>query len=148
MTLGAAVNLEISNGSLTLAPFRIVVDPANPGVFLEPNGTAAAINQDGTVNSASNPAPNRSIISIWATGTGYAPGSDGQMATAAQPTCSCVISSQTTNLSPTYAGAAPGMVNGIVQINFMVNAGFAPVVQYSLSVEGKTSNPFSVYVSQ
>jgi uncharacterized protein (TIGR03437 family) len=144
LTLGAAVNLEISNGSLTLAPFRIVVDPADPGVFLEPNGTATAISQDGTVNSASNPAPNGSIVSIWATGAGYAPGSDGQMATAAQQTCSCVISSQTTNLSPAYAGAAPGMVNGIVQINFKVNAGFAPVVQYSLSVDGKTSNPFSV----
>jgi uncharacterized protein (TIGR03437 family) len=148
LTLGAAVNLAVSNGSSTLAPFRMVVDAAIPGVFLEPNGTAAAVNQDGTVNSASNPASNGLIISIWATGTGYAPGVDGQMATAAQQTCSCVISSQTTNFAPTYAGAAPGMVNGIVQINFMVSAGFAPIVQYSLSVDGKTSNPFSVYVSQ
>jgi uncharacterized protein (TIGR03437 family) len=148
LTPGAAVNLAISNGASMLAPFRIEVDAAIPGVFLEPNGTAAAINQDGTVNSASNPAPSGSIVSIWATGTGYAPGADGQRATAAQQTCSCVISSQTTNISPTYAGAAPGMVNGIVQINFMVSAGFAPVVQYSLSVDGKTSNPFSVYVSQ
>jgi uncharacterized protein (TIGR03437 family) len=146
LTPGAAVHLQISNGASTLAPFRMMVDQAIPGVFLQPNGAAAAINQDGTVNSASNPAPSGSIVSAWATGTGYAPGADGQMAAAAQQTCSCIISSGIGNFSPTYAGAAPGMVNGIVQINLTVTAGPAPEAGYTLYADGKASNVFWVYV--
>jgi len=45
------------------------VQRAAPAIFL--NGkTAAALNQDGTINSQSNPAPVGSIVSIFATGIG------------------------------------------------------------------------------
>jgi uncharacterized protein (TIGR03437 family) len=145
---GSTVALQVSNGAASLPAFRMLVDEVIPGVFLEPNGTAAAINQDGTVNSASNPAPSGSIVSVWATGVGYVPGADGGMATVAQQTCSCVIYDDVhgTNFSPSYAGAAPGMVNGATQINFTVTAGPAPVVAYQLYADGKDSNIFSVYV--
>lgn len=146
LTPGSTVEMVVSNGATELPPFRMVVDPSIPGVFLNPDAAAAAINQDGTVNSASNPAPSGSIVSVWATGLGYAPGADGQMATVAQPTCDCTIFLQNTDFLPTYAGAAPGMVNGIAQINFMVSAGSTPSVGYTLAVNAKQSNVFSVYV--
>ena len=55
---------------------------AIPEVFGYPNGYAAALNQDGTINSQTNPAQSGSYVSIWATGIGYSTGTDGQIANA------------------------------------------------------------------
>jgi uncharacterized protein (TIGR03437 family) len=101
-----------------LPDFRLVVDPAAPQVFRHPDGSAAAINQDGTVNSQSNPAKAGSFVSIWATGLGFARGLDGQMATAAQPFCGCIIHDflKGQDVVPAYGGAAPGMVTDVLQI--------------------------------
>jgi uncharacterized protein (TIGR03437 family) len=124
-----------------------MVDIAAPGVFLNPDGSAAAINQDGTVNSEANPAPVGSYVSIWATGTGYFPGSDGQLATGANEFCSLTASCNVVSLfdgSPAnlyYIGAAPGMVNGVVQIDFQVTS---PMYGYYLSVDGINSGIFGV----
>ena len=46
------------------------VAEAAPGVFTVDGVHAAAVNQDGTENSAANPAPLNSIVSIFATGLG------------------------------------------------------------------------------
>lgn len=52
------------------------VQPAAPAIFLSAaalqtgGSQAAALNQDGTINSQSNPAPAGSIVSIFATGLG------------------------------------------------------------------------------
>ncbi len=43
---------------------------ANPGVFTTDGVHAAALNQDGTINSASNPAKFGTIVSAFATGLG------------------------------------------------------------------------------
>jgi hypothetical protein len=45
---------------------------------------------------------------------------------------------------PAYSGAAPWMVNGVIQVNFQVNT--AASGEYSLSANGKTSDPFTVFV--
>ncbi len=130
-TVDSPVLLTI-NG-VPVAPFRIIVDQEIPAVFLNSNGNAAAINQDGTVNSATNPAKAGSFVSIWATGVGWNYQlADGQQQTSAQTLCTCIIydSTENTNITPSYAGAAPGMVNGIMQINFQV---MNPGDLYSLS---------------
>ena len=139
--------LRVTLNSGALADFRLVVDTAIPQVARNGDGSAAAINQDGTVNSGTHPAPVGSFVSIWATGIGYAPGMDGQMATTAQNFCSCPIHDIATNqdIAPSYAGAAPGMVTGVVQINFQVPASGT---FFSLDVSGKASDAFSISVSQ
>jgi hypothetical protein len=43
-----------------------------------------------------------------------------------------------------YAGAAPGTVTGVVQINFQVNGSSN---YYGLTANGKTSDLFFLYVS-
>ncbi len=48
----------------------VPVAQTSPGVFTVDGVYAAALNQDGTVNSADHPAPVGSIISVWATGLG------------------------------------------------------------------------------
>jgi uncharacterized protein (TIGR03437 family) len=117
--------VSIVNGSSSIPVFRAAVDPAIPGIFT--NGTSAtALNQDGTLNSITHPAKEGSIVSIWVTGTGSTSGVDGQVATAAENTCiGCEVSvngvTGANGLSlVVYAGAAPGIINGVSQINFTV----------------------------
>jgi uncharacterized protein (TIGR03437 family) len=157
LTAGSAVELQTSQDATPVLDLRVMVDIAAPGVFLNPDGSAAAINQDGTLNSQANPAPAGSYVSIWATGTGYFPGSDGQMATGPNEFCDpgllyCPVFqsdgipfSAGTPLNVSYTGAAPGTVNGVVQINFQVAAS-APYGYY-LSVDGINSNSFGVYAT-
>ncbi|MFN0103387.1 MAG: IPT/TIG domain-containing protein [Bryobacteraceae bacterium] len=54
-------------------PVRIPVWPARPGLFTADSsgrGFAAALNQEGSVNSISNPADRGSIVVLWGTGGG------------------------------------------------------------------------------
>jgi uncharacterized protein (TIGR03437 family) len=142
-----SASLRVTLNSGALPDFRLVVDIAIPQVSRNADGSAAAINQDGTVNSPTHPAPAGSFVSIWATGTGYSPGMDGQMATTAQSFCSCIIHDITHNqdIEPSYAGAAPGFVTGVVQINFQVPG---PGTFFFLEVNAKASDAFSISVSQ
>lgn len=63
---------------------------------------ALALNEDGSINSDANPAAIGSIVTVWAHGTGRLPFT--------------VLSS--TPIQVVFAGQAPGMLEGIVQINF------------------------------
>ena len=48
----------------------VPVQPVTPEIFLSSGLYAAALNEDGTINSAGNPAPVGSIVSVFATGLG------------------------------------------------------------------------------
>jgi len=69
-TPNSSLTVQIVSNSVTSPIFPATVVAAEPEVFRKSDGTAAAINQDNTVNSAANPAKAGSIVSIWATGTG------------------------------------------------------------------------------
>jgi uncharacterized protein (TIGR03437 family) len=142
-----SASLRVTLNSGALPDFRVVVDAAIPQVARNADGSAAAINQDGTVNSPTHPAAAGSFVSIWPTGIGYAPGMDGQMATSAGTFCSCPIHDLAANqdIVPSYAGTAPGMVTGVVQINFQVPA---TGTFFYLDVNGKTSDTFSIAISR
>jgi uncharacterized protein (TIGR03437 family) len=115
--------VQVVNDSAMLPEFRASVDSSIFALFVNYSGFLAAINQDGTVNSASNPAKPGTIVSIWGTGFGNAAGPlDGAVATAADNWCGyCQISvSGVNNETVEYAGAAPGLIDGVMQINFMV----------------------------
>ncbi len=135
--------------------FRAYADATAPQVFRNADGSAAAINQDGTLNSPAHPAPAGSIVAMWATGTGSATqiGADGQMATSANMwfCCSVVWNFNTANIQTaqvSYMGSAPGMVNGVTQINFEVVAN--PVggdkLPFTLVSGTKASDATYVYV--
>jgi uncharacterized protein (TIGR03437 family) len=91
------------------------------------SGPGAILNQDSTVNSASNPAAALSVIQIFGTGGGAVAGgaTDGapapiaQSPLAAQPTATI----GGVNAPVQYAGSAPGLVNGVIQVNLTVPAG-------------------------
>ena len=126
-----SAQLQVVNNSARLPDFRASVDSSIFALFVNYSGDLAAINQDGTVNSASNPAKSGSIVSIWGTGFGNAAGRplDGAVATAADNWCGyCQISVSggVNNQAVEYAGAAPGLIDGTMQINFMVPAQLGP----------------------
>jgi uncharacterized protein (TIGR03437 family) len=106
-----------------------------PGIFrLQPglSDQSAVINQDGTMNGPSNPAPKGSVISMWGTGFGMITppcatgGLNPASAVALAPPLfvwfSDGFSAPPTEVTalPTYAGSAPGLLCGIVQINRVI----------------------------
>jgi len=125
-----------------LAPVEatVGVTGAVPGIFTIDStgiGQAAALNQDGTVNSSSNPAPRGSIVTIWATGLGLLtpPYPDGQIVSSALSKLVDVPGPFAVRVSGSsaeiqYIGQAPGMVAGVIQINLVVpyDAPAGPVV--------------------
>jgi uncharacterized protein (TIGR03437 family) len=107
---------------------------SRPGIFTQDGsgtGQAAALNQDGTVNSPSNPAARKSIISLYATGLGATdpPLADGEIVNGAAPKVKAPVQVVFTNdgyiddgvwANVVSATGVTGMVDGLVQINVEV----------------------------
>jgi len=88
-------------------------------------GSAAALNQDGSINSHDNPAAPGSVVALYLTGLGATnpPAQEGRVSTAADSLRASVQA--TLYRSPAeilYAGAAPGLLAGIYQVNIRVPA--------------------------
>ena len=87
--------------------------------------TAAILNQDGTVNGPSNPTHIGDTVAMFVSGVGQTnpAGVDGEIPQAAGGTPLLPITVQLNFHSMpyadvTYAGNAPGLVSGAVQVNF------------------------------
>ena len=124
-----------------------------PGVFTTDGIHAAALNQDQTVNSASNPAPAGSIVSVFATGLGPIgpPQADGSLVESPlpanvlpvllQPPCTGQVCLPLA-FPVLYGGPAPSLIAGASQINFQaISSGLA------VAVGQAASNGFRVYVA-
>jgi uncharacterized protein (TIGR03437 family) len=109
-----------------------------------------ATNQNGSVNSQANPAKAGSYVSIWTTGFGAVPGvtMEGAVAKAARNDCpSCQVTLSGSGPSPTvtetvsYAGPSPGLIDGLMQINFRIPADVnnRPLLQVSFTMPGDTA---------
>ena len=130
--------VRILNGSATLPDFRASVDDSIVGIFQSADGSVAAINQDGTLNSPTNPAKAGTYVAIWTTGFSRSggPSVTGQIATAADNWCSyCQISVGTATETVAYAGTAPGLIDGLMQVNFVVPPQEGPT-QVSVDFDG------------
>ncbi len=126
----STANIVLLNPDGTTSATTVVpVASAAPGIFtsnMTGTGPAAAINQNGTVNGASNPAHIGGYVSLYITGAGQTipPLADGQLATAAAITQLPVTVTIGGITAPvTYAGAAPTLVSGLIQVNVQVPAG-------------------------
>ena len=87
------------------------------------------MNQVFSVNAASNPAEKGSIIQIFATGEGQTDpgGVDARLATSVLPKPLLPVSVRIGGIMAdvVYAGAAPDLVAGVIQVNARVPAGVA-----------------------
>ena len=127
---GSPAQVTVSYRGQPAATVSVPVAPAAPGIFTADStglGQAAAINQDGTLNSAASPAAIGDIVAIFATGEGQtAPaGVDGQIAsgTAPQPVLPAIVTIDGQTARVQYAGGAPGEVAGVMQLNVEIPGG-------------------------
>ncbi|MGA2136508.1 MAG: endo-1,4-beta-xylanase [Bryobacteraceae bacterium] len=122
----ASTTLQYSYYGNLSSPVTIPVTQAAPAVFaLNSSGTGpgAILNQDYSVNTAANPASVGSIVQVFATGGGVTnpPGADGTLAAGAQNqavTATATVGGVTAVVQ--YAGSAPGLVNGVMQVNVQI----------------------------
>jgi uncharacterized protein (TIGR03437 family) len=128
-----ALSFTVQAGQNVTQTYSTYFFPEAPQLFTSNGlgfGQLAALNQDGSVNSPQNPAPRGSVISLFGTGGGLTQPAfaDGAIVTQAAPLAEqygyMVIGLDSAPMS--YAGAAPGEVNGVVQINVTVPATTTP----------------------
>jgi uncharacterized protein (TIGR03437 family) len=104
------------------------ITDAAPGVFTSDasgSGQAAALNQDGSINSRSNPASKGSVITLFVTGEGQTSpaGEDGLVVSAASlryPLDQVTAYIAGIQAQVAYAGSAPGLIAGVMQVNVVV----------------------------
>jgi len=125
-TVGVTVLQSLVVASNTVP---VTVAATAPGIFTTGSGTGQinAVNQDGKPNGAANPAAKGTIVTFFATGEGVTtpPGADGVPTSLTNPP------KPTANVTVTIGGVtasavaleAPGVVNGVLQINATIPAG-------------------------
>jgi uncharacterized protein (TIGR03437 family) len=137
---GQSTRVQVEyRGQVSIAG-SVAVAPATPAIFAADgsgSGQAIAINQDGTINSANNPAPAGSVVVLYATGAGQSSpaGQDGAVVSADNlpvPVLPVLATVGDQGADVLYAGGAPGFVQGVLQVNLRiadgVTLGDVPVV--------------------
>ena len=155
LTQTGLANIQILDGSTTVQPFTVPIAALSPSIFTvdgRPSGQALMINEDGTLNSEQNLARQGSIVTIYATGLNN---TQPALATGAISMEAAPLTFQSAlqiggagfgEVEITYAGAAPGFVAGLTQINFRLPASiFHGYSGLSLAVPGSFSSQFGVY---
>ena len=134
---GASAQVYVSYQGQTSAPIEVPVAPAAPALFAANDsgtGQAAAVNQDGTYNNAANPASSGGWVSLYGTGFGQTnpPGEDGALSLV--PPAGVlplpVLQPVTVTIggipaNSNYAGGAPYLVQGVMQVNAQIPSGLA-----------------------
>jgi uncharacterized protein (TIGR03437 family) len=159
MQINAQVPFEVGPGPATLALIKngvpgqsvpISIADAAPQIFLTTGTHAAALNQNFSVNSPSNPATTGSVLSIFWTGQGQV----GNPVTTGAPASALFLNTTVASTTATiggqpatvlYSGLAPGFV-GLAQANLQVPdlpSGEYPVV---IMLGSATSNNATVSI--
>jgi uncharacterized protein (TIGR03437 family) len=130
-------------------PFLKTVVRSKPGLFTvnsSGEGPGAILNENGSVNTESNRAARESIVVLYMTGGGaMSPaGLEGRVATGVSslnlPTVVSVNGAPATVL---YSGNAPGLVEGVVQVNVRLPFNTIPgqnTISVSVGPNATTSN--------
>ncbi len=127
----------------------LAVSYTAPGLFTADSsgaGQAAALNQDFGMNSSTNPAAKGSIVMLFATGAGQTnpPGVDGMITqgVVAKPRSPVSVSIDGRPADVLYAGNAPGLVAGALQVNARIPASVSSgAVSVVLSIGDVPSQP-------
>ena len=129
-----STSLQVEYLGAVSAPIALPVAAAAPGLFTSTasgGGQGAILNNtDFTVNSAANPAARGDWVQIFGTGGGATkPASvDGLLVTPPYPQLNASVKVTMDGIVclTNYAGAAPSLVSGVMQINAQVPAGVTP----------------------
>ncbi len=145
----ATVAIIVIYQGVQSTPISQPVAATSPGLFTDNSsgsGQAAVVNQNFTYNTPATPAPQGSVISVYATGGGQTnPSSfDGEVSPTTsllplvlQPSVTATIGGKPATV--TFAGAAPGYVTGVVQLNIQVPAGATGILPILVTINGLQS---------
>jgi uncharacterized protein (TIGR03437 family) len=129
--------VEIVEAGTVRAFGRVPVAPSAPGLFTMERGVgqAIAVHEDGTLNSATNPAPRGSIVVMYATG-------HGELDASQNVKLPVMVKVGNSYAEVLYAGAAPGF-SGLMQLNLRLPGIFtAPgTLPITLTIGGVLSQP-------
>jgi uncharacterized protein (TIGR03437 family) len=140
-----SVTIQVGSNSNTV---QVPVSPAVPSLFTangSGSGQAAALNQNGTFNSVSNPAHAGDVIVLYGTGEGlvFPTPADGAISSASPPAPQLPVTVTIGNqpAQVLYAADSPGLTAGVIQINAVIPAGIAnnPQVPVTWSAGSYTS---------
>jgi len=161
LTPGQNTQVCVSYNNVNTNCLTLPVVQATPAVFMVDARYAAALNQDGTYNSAGNPAAPGSIVTVYATGLGPITPSqpDGSLIGLPLPANTFTFGVEAiytigipfgtevdVPFEVQYAGPAPTLVAGVSQINFRI----APYASYGAIYVHMGSNfspGFSIHVA-
>jgi uncharacterized protein (TIGR03437 family) len=153
-SLGDVVNAQVIYNGVGSNLIADTVVIAAPAIFSLGNGQGAILNQDNSVNGPQNPALKGSFIQIFATGEGpiYPAGTDGEIAhgpvaNLPHPILPVSVKIGGVTAYHSYAGTAPGSIEGLFQVNAKIPANVASGnIPVTLIVGGATSLPLNVAV--
>lgn len=127
---GPTIHVQVEYQGARSEAFEVAVAATAPGLFTADSsgtGQGAILNEDGTRNGPASPARAGSVVVLWGTGEGVTdpPGVDGRPASDVLPRPVAPVTVQIGGMAATaeYAGAAPGNMAGVFQINARVPAG-------------------------
>jgi uncharacterized protein (TIGR03437 family) len=151
---GATAELAIEYKGTRSNAVTVPVVAAKPGLFTanaSGSGPGAIRNQDLSVNTSSNPAQRGGIIVLYATGEGETDpaGVDGQVAASVFPKPKQPVAVRIGGVDAEilYAGAAPSLVAGVIQINAKVPDTVPDGAVPIQIVVGNTESPAGVTVA-
>ena len=146
------LRVVVPAGSINLKTRPYPSFPPSLGIFTTDGLHAAALNQDGTINSATNPAVGGSVISLFGTGAFWPSGlQDGAVAASAIPLNEilnpfAVMDAIGRPMSILYAGTAPGIIYGVFQINVQIAPNAVPPFTLHNLYAGAASNAVQLYL--
>ena len=121
--------LQVESYGLSSDPVMLQVSASSPAIFTVDSsgkGPGAILNANLSLNTPASPAVKGAFVIIYATGEGFtAPaGVDGKLAIAPYPAPMLPVKVTIGGLDAevSYAGGAPGLVAGLIQINARVPA--------------------------
>jgi uncharacterized protein (TIGR03437 family) len=148
----STVNIAIQYQGQDSTTLTVPVVAAAPGIFTanaEGFGQAAALNQDGSLNGAANPAKQGSFVTLYLTGEGQTTpaGVDGKVTGTTAPfpqpvlPVTATIGGQPAVVS--YAGGTPTVVAGLMQVNAQIPLGIqtGAAVPVQVTVGGIAAQP-------
>jgi uncharacterized protein (TIGR03437 family) len=149
VAVGGVTEMQVVYNGVKSNVASLQVVDVIPGLFTanaSGKGPGAILNQDLSVNSAANPAAPGSVVVLYGTGEGQTNpvGLDGALTGTVWPLPIAPVSVTIGGVGATvgYAGEAPGLVAGMLQVNATIPAGLGsgaqPVV---VTVGGASSQP-------
>jgi len=140
-----SAQVQVSYQGAVSNTVTVPVRAAHPGIFsLDSSGVGpgAILNQDTSTNSTGNPAARGSVIAIYCTGGGVTTPTttpDGLVIGVPQPVLSqtpvVTVTIGGVNAPVQYAGAVPGTIAGLTQINVEVPASLSPALALPVIVK-------------